>query len=246
MIYLLLVAAAFMAGAVNALAGGGSFFSFPALIFAGVPPIAANATSTVALVPGSFASAYTFRHDIRRLGGFGLRSWLWISLVGGFCGSVLLMVTPETMFVRLIPWLLCFATVVFAFGKTLSFWVRERLKVGHTPLLVLLFFVAVYGGYFGGGMSIMTLALLGLWGLTDLHAMNGAKSLLGASLNAMAIFVFAYARQIYWKHALVMILGSIAGGVAGATLAKRIPPERLRVIVIGAGCLMTIYFFWRY
>jgi hypothetical protein len=108
-----------------------------------------------------------------------------------------------------------------------------------------LFLVTTYGGYFGGGMSIMTLALLGLWGLTDLHAMNGAKSLLTASLNVMAVVVFASARQVHWREALIMMLAGIAGGVVGAILAKKIAPSRLRWIVIGAGCLMTAYFFSR-
>jgi uncharacterized protein len=160
MVYALLLLSAFAGGVVNAVAGGGSFFTFPALIFAGLPPIAANASSTVALVPGSFASAFGYRHDIKRLEDFGLKTWLLVSLFGGFLGSVLLVLTPETTFVTLIPWLLLFATCVFAFGKTLSFWIRERMKVGPK-------------------------ALLGLWGLTDLHAMNGTKSLLGASLNVM-------------------------------------------------------------
>ncbi len=245
MVYILLLLSAFAAGVINAIAGGGSFFTFPALVFTGVPPIAANATSTVALVPGSFASAFTYRHDIGRLQGFGLKTWLVVSLVGGFCGAILLVKTPETTFVRLIPWLLLFATVVFAFGKTLSFWLRERLRVGPKTLLVVLFLVTTYGGYFGGGMSIMTLALLGLWGLTDLHAMNGAKTLLGGSLNVMAVIVFVLARQVYWKDASIMMAASIAGGLAGGLIAKRIPPARLRWIVIGAGCLMTAYFFWR-
>jgi uncharacterized membrane protein YfcA len=245
MIYLLLLLSAFAAGAINALAGGGSFFTFPALIFAGVPAIAANATSTVALVPASFASAFTYRHDIRRLEAFGLRTLLLVSLAGGLCGSVLLVRTPETTFVHLIPWLLLFATAVFAFGKTLSFWLRERLKVGPKTLLLVLFVVTTYGGYFGGGMGIMTLALLGLWGLTDLHAMNGAKNVLAGSLNGLAVIVFIFARQVYWKEASIMVVASIAGGYAGAKLAKRIAPARLRVIVIAVGCLMTAYFFWR-
>jgi uncharacterized membrane protein YfcA len=237
--------AGFAAGIINAIAGGGSFFTFPALVFAGVPPIAANASSTVALVPASLTSAWAFRHDIQRLQDFDLRTWLLVSLVGGLLGAILLVVTPETTFVFLIPWLLLFATAVFAFGKTLSFWLRERLHVGPKTLLVVLFFVTVYGGYFGGGMSIMTLALLGLWGLTDLLAMNGAKTLLGGSLDALAVIVFLVAHQVYWKESLIVMVAAIAGGYAGAALAKKIPAPTLRVFVIGVGCVMTAYFFWQ-
>jgi len=241
--YPLLLLAAFLAGGINSMAGGGSFFTFPALVFTGVPPVAANASSTVALVPGSFASAFGYRRDLGSLDGLSFRRCLLVSLVGGAVGAVLLIVTPETTFVHIMPWLLLFATLMFAFGNMISRWLRKRVHIGESVFLPALFVVSTYGGYFGGGMGIMVLAMFSLYGLTDIHAMNGAKTLLGGSLNAIAVIVFIAAHQVYWKQSLLMMVASIAGGLAGATLAKRIPRETIRWGVISVGALMTVYFF---
>lgn len=205
--------------------------------------MAANASSTVALVPGSFASAYAYRHDFGALESFGFRNWLLVSLAGGVTGAILLIVTPNTTFVHILPWLLLLATLAFAFGNAFNVWLRQRIQIGAPALLVVLFAVATYGGYFGGGAGMMILAMFSLYGLTDIHAMNGAKALLGGALNAMAVIVFIAAHQVYWKQSSVMMVASIAGGLAGATLAKRIPPEAIRAIVILVGTVMTVYFF---
>jgi uncharacterized membrane protein YfcA len=241
--YALLLVSAFLAGAINSMAGGGSFFTFPALVFTGVPPVAANASSTVALVPGSFASAYAYRHDFSALKSFGFRNWLLVSLAGGLTGAILLIVTPNATFTHIIPWLLLLATLSFAFGNAINGWLRQRVQISAPALLVVLFAVSTYGGYFGGGAGMMILAMFSLYGLTDIHAMNGAKALLGGSMNAMAVAVFVVAHQVYWRQSLVMMVASIAGGLAGATLAKRIPPEAIRVGVIVVGAAMTVYFF---
>jgi uncharacterized membrane protein YfcA len=241
--YALLLVSAFLAGAINSMAGGGSFFTFPALVFTGVPPVAANASSTVALVPGSFASAYAYRRDFAALESFGFRNWLLVSLAGGVTGAILLIVTPNTTFVHIIPWLLLLATLAFAFGNAINAWLRQRVQIGAPALLVVLFAVSTYGGYFGGGAGMMILAMFSLYGLTDIHAMNGAKTLLGGALNAMAVIVFIVAHQVYWRQSLLMMVASIAGGLAGATLAKKIPREAIRVVVISVGAAMTVYFF---
>jgi uncharacterized membrane protein YfcA len=241
--YALLLVAAFFAGAINSMAGGGSFFTFPALVFSGVPPVAANASSTVALVPGSFASALAYRHDFRSFESLNLRHCLLVSLAGGVIGAILLIVTPNATFVHIMPWLLLFATLTFAFGKAISRWLRQRIQIGQAAMLSALFIVSTYGGYFGGGMSIMILAMFSVYGLTDINAMNAIKTLLGGALNAMAVIVFVAAHQVYWRQSLLMMVASIGGGWAGVVLAKRIPTEAIRVGVITVGVALTIYFF---
>src|SRR5689334_11315592 len=168
MVTLLLVVSAFLAGMLNAVAGGGSFLTFPALVMAGVPPVAANATSTVAVFPGSFASVLGYRNQFKHLEGMHVPSILAVSLVGGVAGAVLLLVTPEKLFEGLAPWLLLVATVLFAYGKRIGAWLRRRVQIGLPTLLVSQLIIAIYGGYFGGGIGILMLAAFGLYGLTNL------------------------------------------------------------------------------
>ncbi len=243
MLTLLLIVSAFFAGALNAVAGGGSFLTFPALILAGVPPLNANATSTVAIAPGALASAYGYRRELGKIKEVHLPSFLGVSLIGGLIGALALLWTPERTFEAIVPWLLLFATVLFAFGPKVSAWIRRTVTVGYSSVLVTQFFIAVYGGYFGGGIGILILATLGVFGLTDLHAMNGLKTLVSGCLNAVAVVAFIVGGAVYWTEALIMLVAAVAGGYAGAAIARRIPPPVLRKFVIAVGVAMTAYFF---
>lgn len=241
--YLLLVLAGFFAGAINSVAGGGSFLTFPSLVFAGVPAVMANASSTVALVPGSMASAIGYRADIQRLDERRIRSWWIISVAGGAVGATLLLLTSDRTFRQAAPWLLLFATLLFAFGGQVSAALRGRLHSNQMLMLMLLFPIAVYGGYFGGGIGIMILAAFRLYGFTDIHGMNGIKAILGGSLNAIAAVIFISARQVRWTPALVMMAAAILGGYLGPAFARRLKPSIIRGLVIAVGAIMTGYFF---
>lgn len=242
----LLTVAAAAAGALNSIAGGGSFFSFPALLLTGVGPIEANATSAVALWPGSVAASAGYR---KHLGGDRavLLALGAASLLGGLLGAVLLVRTPPELFMRLLPFLLLAATSVFTFGEPL----RQRLtgRFGqHTllaPLALIQLVVATYGGYFGGGMGLMMLAAFSLLWNGDLHRMNALKSLLAVLINAVAIAAFVVAGKVAWAEAGIMILGATAGGYGGAFLALKFDPRRVRVLVVIFGWALTAYFFWR-
>ena len=241
--YALLILAAFFAGAINSVAGGGSFLTFPSLVFAGVPAVMANASSTVALVPGSMASALSYRADIKRLDEQRIRSWWVVSLAGGAIGAALLLLTSDRTFRHAAPWLLLFATLLFAFGTQVSTALRGRLHSNQTLMLILLFPIAVYGGYFGGGIGIMILAAFRLYGFTDIHGMNGIKAILGGSFNAIAALIFISARQVRWMPALVMMAAAILGGYLGPAFARRLKPAVIRGLVIAIGAIMTVYFF---
>jgi uncharacterized protein len=242
-----LFAASVVGGALNAVAGGGSFVTFPALLLVRVPPIQANATNNVALWTGAAASggAYRNRLDVpRRV----LISFLIASLVGGTLGAYLLLKTPAHTFLRVLPWLTLGATLLFVFGKKLA---GNRVSgVGQeasaTALLAAALFqlaIGVYGGYFGGGMGIVMLAMLTALGMTDIHAMNALKSVMAFVINGVAAVAFIVARAVFWKQGGVMILGGIAGGYLGAHYAQKIPAIWIRSFVILVGSAMTVYFF---
>ena len=243
--YILLMRAAFVAGVMNAMAGGGSFVSFPALVFTGVPPIIANASSTVALFPGSFASAYAYRKDFTRLEDFPfLPSWL-VSLAGGAAGAWLLLNTPEHAFKVIIPWLLLFATVLFTFGPKIAPWLRGRFHVSVKVVLCLQFLVGLYGGYFGGAVGIIMLALLSVLGSKDIRSMNALKTILAGSMNAAAVVYFVLKGVVWWPQTLVMLVGAVAGGYLGAHYARKMPSALIRGIITVIGIVMTVIFFTR-
>lgn len=238
----LLFVAAAIGGGLNSVAGGGSFVAFPALLFAGVPPVPANATNTIALWPGSIASAVAYRRelgDVRR----ELLPLSGAALVGGLAGSMLLLHTKEATFVLLIPWLLLFATLLFTFGGPLA----KRVTGGRrAPLalgVVVQLAISVYGGYFGGGMGIMMLAVFTLLGMTHIHRMNGLKNVLGTLINGVAVIAFVIAGAVRWAPGVVMIAGGITGGYVGAALARRVDPKRVRTVVVFVAWTMTVYFF---
>ena len=244
-----LFSAGVLGGALNSVAGGGSFIAFPALLFTGVPPIPANATNTIALWTGAAASggAYRKRLDVpRRV----LIPLLAASVTGGIAGAFLLLKTPAHTFMRVLPWLTLGATLLFAFGKKLAGGRKSVIEHDSaTPALVgaTLFqlCVGVYGGYFGGGMGIVMLAMLAALGMTDIHRMNALKSVMGSVINGVAVVTFVAARAIYWREGVVMIVGGIAGGYLGAHYAMKLPQIWIRWFVVMVGAAMTVYFFWK-
>jgi uncharacterized protein len=244
-----LVFAGALGGALNSVAGGGSFIAFPALLFTGVPPIPANATNTIALWTAAAASggAYRRRLDIPRRVMVPL---LAVSLIGGLAGAVLLLKTPAQTFMRVLPWLTLGATLLFAFGKKLaggrgSVLEHEASAAALTGATLFQLVVAVYGGYFGGGMGIVMLAMLAALGMTDIHAMNALKSVMGSVINGVAVVAFIVARAVYWKQGIVMIVGGILGGYLGAHYAQKVPQVWIRMLVVAVGAGMTVYFFWK-
>jgi uncharacterized protein len=240
----LLLAAAFAAGTLNAVAGGGSFLTLPALVFTGVPPVMANATGTVALLPGYVSGAIGFREDLAAPPGLSMRALALLSVIGGAAGAGLLLITGDTTFRQLVPWLLLVATALFAVGP----WVLRRVRgrpAGPVRAGMGVFAVAVYGGYFNGGLGILLLALFGLLGQTQLNAMNGLKNLVSALLTAIAVAVYAWGGVVAWPQALVMMLAATAGGYFGARVARRIPAAWLRGGIIATGLLMALLFFTR-
>jgi uncharacterized protein len=238
-----LFVAAAIGGAINSVAGGGSFVAFPALLFAGAAPIAANATNSVALWPGSAASAIAYRRELREV-RHELAPLGAAALIGGLAGSILLLRTSESAFVLLIPWLLLFASVVFTFGGV----VRARLgdaKASLPVAVIAQLVISVYGGYFGGGMGIMMLAVLSLLGMADIHRMNAVKTVLATLVNGIAVCAFIVARAVDWTAGGVMIAGGITGGYAGAAIARRTDAKYVRAIVLVVAWGMTAYFFVR-
>ncbi|MFN3376450.1 MAG: sulfite exporter TauE/SafE family protein [Burkholderiaceae bacterium] len=242
---LVLLSAAFMAGALNAVAGGGSFLTLPALVYAGVPPVAANATGTVALLPGYIAGAWGFREDTAPPPGLSLRLIVALSLVGGAAGAALLLLTPDATFRRVVPWLLLAATALFAFGPQLRARLAGRGTPSRTRAVLGVLAVAGYGGYFNGGLGILLLALFGLLGQTQLNAMNGLKNWVSALLTAIAVAIYAAGGLVHWPEALLMMVAATLGGYGGARVARRIPAQWLRAGIVATGLTMAALFFAR-
>ena len=244
---LLLAGAAFCGGALNAVAGGGSFLTFPSLLFAGVDAIRANATSSVVLWPGGMASALAYRRQLaasrHRMG------WLVLaSLLGGGLGAWLLLWTPAPTFARLIPLLLLMATLLFTFSEPLLAGLRQRGggELSFPVVACLQALVAIYGGYFGGGVGIMMLALFSLLRSESIHTLNALKALLAGAMNGVALILFVAKGAVDWDKGLVMMGGAIAGGYLGATFAQRIPPRQVRRFVVATAWAMTAYFSWKH
>jgi uncharacterized membrane protein YfcA len=251
-----LLGAGAIAGAINSLAGGGTLVSFPALLWLGRDPIIANATNTLALCPGAIAAMVAFRSDLG-----AIRRWMMLivppSLAGGFLGAMLLLRTPERVFAALVPWLILFATVLFAAQGPITVGIRRlRRQTGipierHGPrpeawpyVVAFELAVAIYGGYFGAGIGIMTLAALGLVGFTDIHHMVGLRNFAALCINGIASVYFVAKGAVVWPDALVMIVGQIVGGYGGARIARRLGRTFMRraVVVIGAGMALALLF----
>lgn len=240
--------AGFAAGLLNAIAGGGTFLTLPVLIYAGIPPVTANATSTLIALPGYISSAWAFRDDIHAEGSLPLRKIVMIAIIGSLIGAGLLVVTPGDAFLWVIPWLLLLATIAFAAGPLIAEALQRHACGPASPAVsgCAVFAVSVYGGYFNGGLGIMLLATLGLIGFTSLHGMNGLKNLLSAVLSLLSVCAFAFAGLIAWKPAILMAVCATAGGYVGARVTRRIEnTSLLRGFVTLVGFGMTVAFFVR-
>ena len=243
---LVLSVSGFLAGCLNAVAGGGTFLTFPALVWLGVPPIAANATATVAALPGYGGSAYAYRRHIAAEGALSLRAILAVGAVGALLGAALLLVTPSEVFDGVVPWLLLVATALFAVGPRFVAWLARRGvgRAGPLASAAAILAVSVYGGYFNGGLGIMLLATFGLLGHADLHGMNGLKNALSVLLSLVSAATFAVAGLVAWPQAAVMALAATAGGYAGAWLARRTTRTGpLRAGITAVGAIMAAVFF---
>jgi uncharacterized membrane protein YfcA len=245
---LLAFGAAFLAGAINSVAGGGTLVSFPALIWLGLPSTIANATSTVAIWPGSLGGMLGFRKELQ---GLEPRMYALIvpSVAGGIAGAMLLRLTPTSVFDALVPALILFATCLFMAQDA----VQRLLKIGPSNAsreshwlfgaIGFQLVVALYGGYFGAGLGIMMLAGLSIIGLTDIHQMNGLKNLLALCINGVAAMYFVWKGMVYWPDVIVMAAGAIAGGIGGAGLARRLGRVTIRRVVIAVGWVMAVKLF---
>ena len=243
--FLVLIASAFGAGVLNTVAGGGTFLTFPSHVFTGMAPVMANATSTVAVFPGYLGGALGFQQE---LGGFDRRRLLrlaGITLAGGLVGSGLLLVSSNDAFAIVVPFLLLGATLAFLFGDRVRIWAAARARDVTPEGAMGLFAVALYGGYFNGGLGIILLALFSLWGMTDLDRMNALKSGLSFLLSAISVAVFAAAGLVAWPQAVVMMIAATAGGYAGAPLARSLPKPVVRGVIAMVGFGMAAIFFWR-
>ena len=244
---------AFLAGGMNAIAGGGTFFSFPALLAAGVPPVTANASNTVALWPASLSSAWAYRQELLKH-----KSWValltLIAFAGGLSGGLLLLATTNAAFSRLIPWLLLTATTLFAFSGQVSrlvAWAKAHLGLQATPEggrrslggTLFMLAVSIYGGFFGAGQGILMLAALSIQGLEDMQELNAIKNWLSAINYTVSGLTFIVAGAISWPHTLLMLVTAMIGGYAGASLARRLPARWLRRLVVAVGTVLTAIYF---
>lgn len=243
--YLLLAIAAFLAGMLNTVAGGGTFLTFPALVYSGVPLVAANATSAVAVFPGYLGGAAGSRGEIRAFDRGRLLKATVGTALGGLVGSLLLLMSSNEAFAVVVPFLLALATLVFAFGDRLRTVMEKHAAGGGATGHVGTIAVAVYGGYFNGGLGIMMLALFSLWGMRDLNQMNGLKNGLSFIVSAISVATFAAAGLVAWPQAVVMMAAATIGGYLGAPVARALPAWMVRAGVIAVGTAMSAAFFWR-
>jgi uncharacterized membrane protein YfcA len=239
--------AAFLAGGINSVAGGGTLISFPALVWLGLPSITANATSTVAIWPGSLGSIWGFRSELGQVPP--KLKWLSISsLIGGGLGAILLRSTPETLFEWLVPFLILFATILFTAETPIQKKLRERSGthgIGMAAAVILTLFVAIYGGYFGAGMSIMMLSALSFIGMTDILQRNALTSLFSLCVNGVATILFTSLGMIDWHYVLPMAIAAAVGGYGAAGLARRVGRVAVRRFVIIVGLAMSVILFVR-
>ncbi|HTN65327.1 MAG TPA: sulfite exporter TauE/SafE family protein [Burkholderiaceae bacterium] len=243
----LVACAAFLAGAMNSVAGGGTFFSFPALLAAGVPPVTANASNSVALWPASLSGAWAYRKELARYKRYLIPMGI-VSLLGGVGGGLLLLSTRDATFSKLIPWLLLFATILFAFSGRISQWLRgaHAGKPENTPgALAGHAVVSVYGGFFGAGMGILMLASLAMAGHDDVHEINAIKNLLSAVIYSVTVTTFVIAGAVSWPYTLIMLATATLGGYWGASVARKIPALWLRRFIIAVGFLLTVFYFYK-
>jgi len=241
----MLAAAGFIAGAMNALTGGGSFVSLPAMIAAGLPSVAANASSTVALYPGGAASAWVYRDGLTRVEGLPIVPSLIATLIGGLAGALLLLWTPSSVFDRVLPWLLLAATITLIFGPRLGAALRARFAAGPAVVLGIQFLIGIYGGYFGGAVGLMMLAAWSLVTTADIKRLNPTRMMLVTAANTIAVLTFIALGAVWWLETLVLGAGAIVGGYGGAHLGKRLPATAVRIITLAVAVGITAAFFVR-
>ncbi|MBN9668912.1 sulfite exporter TauE/SafE family protein [Roseibium aggregatum] len=241
-----LIVIGLLGGLWNAVAGGATLFTFPALMAAGLPPVVANATNYLALLPSNAAALPAYREELQDLGK-QLLPLLLVSGLGAITGSVLLLVSDPAVFVTLIPFLILFATGLFAFGDALRSWLLRSAgdNGGHLAVYSALFVSSIYGGYFGAGLGIILLAIAQLMGFSDFHVANSVKNLLASSFTLLSVAVFGVGGLIAWPQAIAMMVGSVIGGYAGGRLAKRVNARYLRGAVIVFGLVLTLVYFLR-
>jgi uncharacterized membrane protein YfcA len=244
LVLVVLFIAAFIAGAQNALAGGGSFLTFPALLLTGLDPRAANITSTVALFPGQIATGFAGRKAVAGLPSLSFRALFAISLLGGALGALLLLATPVSVFTGLVPWLVLFATLVFAWGSFFRKTVDTPHPLGPLGAGLTQFAIAIYGGYFGGGIGILMLAALTLFGQAVRNA-GATKNVLAGVMNASAVLIFLFSHDVAWKQTLIVALAAIAGGQLGVYALHRVNEKILRICITLLGLALTVGMFWR-
>lgn len=241
----LIGSAAFFAGFLNAIAGGGTFLTLPALIFAGVPPVSANATSTIAVLPGYFGATLGFREELTEFRRGETVKLTIISLIGGLVGAGLLLVTSNHAFQVLVPWLLLFATGAFAGGDKAQSWLIRRGVDGRDHLSSVVFVVSIYGGYFNGGLGIVLMACLTVAGIQGINLINGLKNYLSLVLCVISAATFAFAGIVSWRYAALMMVLATAGGYVGAIASKRVSKKVVRFSVIVIGLSMSALFFYK-
>ncbi|WP_246623765.1 sulfite exporter TauE/SafE family protein [Sphingomonas colocasiae] len=241
----LALAAGLAGGAMNALAGGGTFATMPTLIALGLPSPIANATSNVALQPGAITSAWAYRDGLAPLGGIQVRTLVAITFFGGLVGSLLLVATPTRTFDIVIPWLLLLATLVMAFGKRASNALHSRVTIGPGTMVAVQLALGIYGGYFGGGVGLMMMAAWGLLAGAEPHHLAAPRTLMLAVANAAATIIFIGATMVAWQFAVPMLIGSIAGGYLGARVGRILAPHVIRVVTLLVTATMTVIFFLR-
>ena len=237
--------AGLIAGMMNALAGGGSFVTLPALIAAGVPSVNANTSSTVALFPGTLMSAWTYRDGLGPIGSVSLRPLLIATFVGGALGAVLLLLTPIKTFDLVLPWLMAIATVMLALGSRLGEMLRRHWRIGAAAVLTVQFCLGIYGGYFGGGVGIMMMAVWSLLSERTLKSFNAPRTLLVSAANTIAVLIFIAAQSVRWRETLVMLVAATLGGYLGALIGRRAPAGVVRAGTLLVSVSITLAFFAR-
>ncbi len=245
---LLLFLAGLFAGGLNALAGGGGFITLPALIFTGATPILANTSGTVAVWPGIVGSMIAYRKHLQTK-KHPLVLYFFLALIGSSIGATLLLISTNIFFSKLLPFLLLFASLLFIYGKQwTAFFLSKKAENISLPKWViysLLFLIAIYGGYFGGGMGIMTLAVLSLIGMDQIHEMNAVKTLLVLVINGVGATIFIVTGKVLWSHALVMSVGCLFGGYLAGNLVQKVNPIYVRRLIATIAVSMTVYFFYK-
>jgi uncharacterized membrane protein YfcA len=246
--WILLALGGFGAGAMNAIAGGGTFLSFPALLAIGLPPVTANASNSVALWPASLASAWAYRRELARYRQHLPRLTL-AAFLGGALGGGLLLVTSNALFARLVPWLLLTATLLFALAPRINRWLEARRRAGPRHTLgwggtIFQLLVSVYGGFFGAGMGIVMIAAIAMQGIEDINEINALKNWLSAVIYSVAALTFTLGGAVSWPHTLVVLLAAAAGGYLAGRIARRLPAIWLRRFILLVGTALTLYYFF--